>query len=305
MKKVLVASMVVALVALSAPLWAQTAGYFPPGNGGTLDSHCDVSLDGQVTFKKDVTITQYRTDSYTTALTTNKTFDPKARADAEAVKNDLNYNNDMQVGDSTFADNMSGSFVGFIGIGQSNQAAGQMNNQGNVAAVAFVSDNDAYSSALTAVGVSNKNNEYTANHKKDSLGCYTDWWTPAATLTQTDNLLNSFTGFIGIGQSNQSAGSMNNQNNAVAVAAGVKDDPGSTSGWAGYFKGTGSMVAMAASELAMTNSCNKFQLDKATFTNNMSGSFNGFVGIGQSNQSAGNMNNQANVVSVAATVSLH
>ena len=254
-----------------------------------------------MTFKKDVTITQYRTDSYTTALTTNKTFDPKARADAEAVKNDLNYNNDMQVGDSTFADNMSGSFVGFIGIGQSNQAAGQMNNQGNVAAVAFVSDNNAYASSLAAVGVSNKNNEYTANHAKDSLGCYTDWWTPAATLTQTDNMLNSFTGFIGIGQSNQSAGSMNNQNNAVSVAAGVNED--SKGGWCGFSGGNG-MVAIAGSELAMTNSCNKFQLDKATFTNNMNGSFNSFVGIGQSNQSAGNMNNQANVVSVAAAVSL-
>lgn len=303
MKKVLVASIVVALVALSAPLWAQTAGYFPPGNGGILDSHCDVSLDGQVTFKKDVTITQKRDDNFFTYI--NEQFEPKARADAEAVKNDLNYNNYMEVGDSTFADNMTGSFAGFIGIGQSNQAAGQMNNQGNVAAVAFVSNNDAYSSALTAVGVSNKNNEYSANHKKDGFGGYTDWWTPATTVTQTDTMLNSFTGFIGIGQSNQSAGSMNNQNNAVAVAAGVQDDPGSAKGWGGDFKGGGSMVAMAASELAMTNSCNKFQIDKATFTNNMTGSFNGFVGIGQSNQSAGNMNNQANVVSVAATVSLH
>ena len=36
----------------------------------------------------------------------------------------------------------------------------------------------------------------------------------------------------------------------------------------------------------------------------MTGSFNGFTGIGQSNQSAGNMNNQVNVVSVAASVSL-
>ena len=96
----------------------------------------------------------------------NARFDPKARADAEAVKNDLNYNNYMEVGASTFADNMTGSFSGFIGIGQSNQAAGQMNNQGNVAAVAFVSDNDAYASSLAAVGVSNKNNEYNANHKK-------------------------------------------------------------------------------------------------------------------------------------------
>jgi hypothetical protein len=298
MKKVLVASMVVALVALTVPVWGQV-------NGNTttpLDQHCDVSLDGQVTFTKNVTIRQTREDTFKTNI--DKFFDPKARADAEAVKNDLNYNNDMQVGDSTFTDNMTDSFNGFIGIGQSNQAAGNMNNQGNVAAVAFVSNNDAYSSALTAVGVSNQNNEYSANKRKDGFGSYTDWWTPATTVTQTDTMTNSFTTFIGIGQSNQSAGSMNNQNNAVAVAAGVQDDSTGTRGWGGDFKGGGSMVAMAASELAMTNSCNKFQIDKATFTNNMTGSFNSFVGIGQSNQSAGNMNNQANVVSVAATVSL-
>ncbi len=294
MKKVLVASIVVALVALSAPLWAQT-----------LDQHCDVSLDGQVTFTKNVTIHQDRTDNYTTSLVPFKAFDPKARADAEAVKNDLNEYNTMQVGDSTFTDNMSGSFVGFTGIGQSNQAAGQMNNQGNVAAVAFVANNDAYSSALSAAGVSNKNNDFSANHQRDSLGGYTDWWHPETTLTQTDNMLNSFNSFVGIGQSNQSAGSMNNQNNVVSVAAGVQDDPGGCRGFAGDFKGGGSMVAMAASELAMTNSSNNFCLDKATFTNNMNNSFNGFTGIGQSNQSAGNMNNQANVVSVAATVSLH
>jgi hypothetical protein len=147
-----------------------------------------------------------------------------------------------------------------------------MNNQGNVAAVAFVSDNNAYASSLAAVGVSNKNNEYNANHKRR-------FWLSRGLvdsqqhLTQTDNMNNSFNTFIGIGQSNQSAGSMNNQNNAVAVAAGVQDDAGSSRGWAGDFKGGGSMVAMAASELAMTNSCNKFQLDKATFTNTMDGSF--------------------------------
>ena len=64
------------------------------------------------------------------------------------------------------------------------------------------------------------------------------------------------------------------------------------------------MVAMASTDLAMTNSCNKFCLDKVTFSNSMCNSFNGFCGIGQSNQSAGNMNNQVNAVSVAAGVKL-
>ncbi len=297
MKKVLAVLSIAALVALAVPAMA---GY--PGNTTQpLDEHCDVSLDGQVTFTKNVTIHQDRTDNYTTSLVPFKVFDPKARADAEAVKNDLNYNNDMEIGDSTFKDRMCGSFSNFLGIGQSNQAAGQMNNQGNIVAVGFVSSNDAYSSALTAVGVSNQHNDYSTNHRKDGYGCYVDWWHPETTVTQADNMLNSFNGFTGIGQSNQSAGSMNNQNNAVAVAAGVNDD--SPGGWCG-FSGGGSMVAMAGSELAMTNSCNKVNIDKATFTDNMNGSFNGFTGIGQSNQSAGNMNNQCNVVSVAAAVSL-
>jgi len=292
MKKLLVTSIVVALVALSAPLWAQT---------GTLDATCDVSLDGQVTLTKTVTINQDRTDNYTTSIN-NKTFDPKARADAEAVKNDLNYNNCLQVGASTFTDNLNTSFNWFTGIGQSNQAAGQMNNQGNVVAVAFVNNNDAYSSALTAVGVKNQNNEFYGNNTKDG-GLLAGWCRPDAVLTQTDNLGDSFNHFIGIGQSNQSAGSMNNQNNAVSVAAGVDTDSGDH-GALWNFGAKGSMVAMAASELAMTNTSNKYQLDKATFTTSMNNSFNGFTGIGQSNQSAGNMNNQCNVVSVGAAVSL-
>ena len=126
---------------------------------------CNVSLDGEVTFTKDVTINQNRDDCYTTTIV-DACFDPKARADAEAVKNDLNYNNCMEVGDSTFTDNMSDSFVGFIGIGQSNQAAGSMNNQGNVVAVAYVSNAKTYASSLAAVGDSNKNNEFYGNHKK-------------------------------------------------------------------------------------------------------------------------------------------
>jgi hypothetical protein len=292
MKRLLIASMVVALVALTVPAWA-----WPGNTDGNQEAQCNVSLDGTVTFTKTVTITYDPTDNYTTTI--NKTFCPDARADAEAVKNDKNYNNEVEVGASSFTDNMNNSFTGFHGIGQSNQAAGQMNNQGNVASVAYVSDSNAYASALTAVGVSNKNNEFYANRQKDGR----EWFCnrDSAVLTQTDNINNSFNDFVGIGQSNQSAGSMNNQNNAVAVAAGV-DDGGSYN--KGFFGGKGNMVAMASGDLALTNASNKFCMDKVTFTNNMNKSFNDFCGIGQSNQSAGNMNNQANVVAVAAGVSL-
>jgi len=81
-------------------------------------------------------IAQTRDDDYCTTI--RKYFDPKARADAEAVKNDLNINNCMEVGASEFTDNMCNSFSYFTGIGQSNQAAGQMNNQNDVVSVAAV-----------------------------------------------------------------------------------------------------------------------------------------------------------------------
>ena len=125
-----------------------------------------------------------------------------------------------------------------------------MNNQGNVVSVAYVSNSKTYASALAAVGVTNKNNEFYANRQRDGI----EWFggRDRGTLTQTDTIKGSFNDFTGIGQSNQSAGSMNNQNNAVAVAAGVGDGGSNDSRGRGG-NGFSSAVAMAASELALTN----------------------------------------------------
>jgi hypothetical protein len=300
MKKLLVPIMVLALVALTVPVWAQT-------NNSVQHQECNVSLDGHVNLDKCVFIAQLRADLYFTYIFAG--FEPQARADAEAVKNDLNKCNELYVGASTFTDNMNGSFTWFQGIGQSNQSAGSMNNQGNVVAVAYVSNAKTYASSLAAVGDTNTNNNIEVRYQEDGgqptyNSIYHDP-RPTAVLTQTDNMNDSFNHFIGIGQSNQSAGSLNNQNNVVSIAAGVgeKSRDGYQDSRSRGGNDFGSAVAVAASELALNNTHNSFSVDKATFTNNMNLSFNGFVGIGQSNQSAGNMNNQVNVISVAASVS--
>jgi hypothetical protein len=54
MKRLLALSLVVALLTPAVPVW----GYTPPGNAGSLDQHCDVSLDAQVIVTKKLTITQ-------------------------------------------------------------------------------------------------------------------------------------------------------------------------------------------------------------------------------------------------------
>jgi len=288
MKKLLVPIMVLALVALTVPVWAHQ------NTDGRSETQCNISLDGDVQFDKCVTIKQFRCDDYFTRISV--CFEPDARADAEAVKNDSNHDNTLRIGlqlyDPSFTDTMCNSFNDFTGIGQSNQSAGSMNNQGNVVAVAYVSNAKTYASSLAAVGDKNYDNNITYSY---SLLCPT---------TQTDTMDKSFSCFTGIGQSNQSAGSLNNQNNAVAIAAGVGEK--SYGGYSdGRFGGDkGSAVAVAASELALNNCGNSMDVcGKVVFSNSMTNSFNGFTGIGQSNQSAGNMNNQVNVISVAASVS--
>jgi hypothetical protein len=295
MKKLLVPIMVLALVALAVPVWAHVQ---------CQDHDCNISLDGSVDFSKCVTIDQVRVDYYFTGILA--CFNPAARADAEAIICKSNHDNELTIGAATIADNMCGSFDFFTGIGQSNQAAGSMNNQANAVAVAYVSNAQTYASSLAAVADNNKDNNIRVtygredNDHQDNNRCDPK---PIAVLTQTDSMSFSFNCFTGIGQSNQSAGSLNKQDNVVAIAAGVGEHSGQQHRDGKNEGGIGNAVAVAASELALNNTCNSFTVDKATLTNSMTGSFNGFTGIGQSNQSAGNMNNQANVISVAASVS--
>ncbi len=285
MKKLLVPIMVLALVALTVPVWA--------GAGDCYSApQCNISLDGSVTFSKCVTIHETQCDTYFT--TTFACFEPQARADAEAIKNDSNNGNCLTIGalllkDPQFTDTMCSSFDGFTGIGQSNQSAGSMNNQGNAVAVAYVGNSKTYASSLAAVGDDNFNNNITYSFSP-------------CTTSQADNMNCSFNCFTGIGQSNQSAGSMNNLNNVVSIAAGVAEQSGCKSVEDSSI--CSGSVAVASSDLALNNCGNRMDVcGNVCFSNSMTGSYNNFTGIGQSNQAAGNMNNQVNVISVAASVS--
>lgn len=270
MKKLLVPIMVLALVAITVPVWAVSAVQ----SGSTVTDDTNLSTDVSVT--KCVFIGQLRLDGDFTLVTA--CLRPNGRADAEVAKTDVNACNVWGFSgiryevDPYFNDKISYSFNEFHGIGQANQAAGSMNNQGNVVAAAYVNTSATFASALATVGAINTGNAYA-----------TCFFLP---VIQHDEICGSFTNFYGIGQVNQSAGSMNNQNNVVAVAAG-----------------NGAMVAMAGAELAMNNAGNNFVPGYLVcFDNKIDGSFNSFHGVGQVNQSAGNMNNQVNVISAAASI---
>jgi len=253
MKKFILLLMAIAMVAVAVPALAQVQ---------------DCNLDFDVTVTKTVTVTK--------DVDIDKFFDfdvlsyifPDAFAECETYKCDFNSLNYLVSFYGVYTDDITNSFNGFVGIGQANQAAGYMNNQGNIVAAAVVT-NALKTAAMLESAVEQTNYLNLLQ---------TDFDISTATITD------SFNDFTGIGQANQSPGHMNNQNNVVAISAGI-----------------GGVGVVASNETYLTQS-NTLGLVNANFpinSNSISGSFSGFTGIGQVNQSAGSLNNQANIVSIS------
>jgi hypothetical protein len=168
--------------------------------------------------------------------------------------------------------------VGGSGIVNANQASGNMNNQANAVSV--------------AVDPSGQNDHHNNHHDRDRFDPNSAFAHSQAASDQKNNdnkainvkagsssILN-VTG-SGIINANQASGSMNNQANAVSVAVGA----GSVG------------VALSEADLGQVNSYN-FALSLFYGSSaNMSVTGSGITGV---NQSSGHMNNQSNVVSVAA-----
>ena len=169
-----------------------------------------------------------------------------------------------------FTDSIESSFKdGYKGIGQINQSAGFMNNQANVVNAAVVSSCDPLVTAEVVEVQWNK-----GLSRIDPL-----------LSSFNESINNSFIGFSGVGQANQTAGFANNQNNVVNVAFGTK----------------GALVATSDVILEQVNVNNNVCLTGITSKCYVNASFNAFTGIGQANQSSGSFNNQANIVSFAGT----
>jgi hypothetical protein len=99
-------------------------------------------------------------------------------------------------------------------------------------------------------------------------------------------ITNSTSSNTGIMNVNQNAGNMNNQSNGVAIAIGL-----------------GALVALSENDLGQTNAHNTVTEVETVKHDTITDSINNNVGIVSVNQSVGNMNNQGNVVSLAAVAS--
>jgi hypothetical protein len=193
---------------------------------------------------------------------------------------------------------MDGSGNGNTGVWGFNQDVGNMTNQGNVVSVAGITDLPSFADAQAEADQSDTNNTVTdieiARVNGLELGNVTDaTHVGINTVTggafdaeKTATIHDSVNKNSGVMNVNQNAGNMNNQTNGVAAAVGLQ-----------------AQVAMSESALGQTNSGNKVFEVETVKRGLIDGSINGNTGIVNVNQSTGNMNNQGNVVSLAATVS--
>jgi hypothetical protein len=276
MKKLLPLFLVVLLVALAVPALAQTVSTNP--------TDCNVTFD--VFVDKDVTIRQNVYIDKDLDLKVNTWADPDEWAQCEVYKCDKNAGNKVfEIFDPKLVDKdlnvntIEGSFNTFTGIGQANQAAGSMNNQGNVVAIAATSSDtarDALGKTRESEGLSH------TQVAVEQVNSYNEM--ASILVTHLDTISGSFNTFTGIGQANQASGFMNNQNNVVAISANL-EGPG--------------VVALNDTFLTQSNTNNQAAFVAVNYQASINGSFNTFTGIGQVNQSPGSMNNQANIVSVA------
>lgn len=101
----------------------------------------------------------------------------------------------------------------------------------------------------------------------------------------TDSITGSFADGAGVVGVNQASGSINNQNNALAIAIGDE-----------------AVYALGEADLGQFNTRNLVDVIDQVRTDEISGgSFDGFAGVAMVNQSSGSVNNQANVVDIAVT----
>ena len=105
--------------------------------------------------------------------------------------------------------------------------------------------------------------------------------------TLADSIDGAFADGSGVAGVNQAAGSLNNQNNALAAALGD------------------SVVhALGEADLGQFNTYNNVDVIDQVRTDTISNAFNGFTGVAMVNQSSGSINNQANVVDIAVGTSV-
>lgn len=274
MNKILtIISLLLFTIAIAVPAIAGDNGNCTSCNNGVSKSSVQVNAEIEISKEKNVMEDIYIDKEYTVRV--KQKVKPTGSAEAQAVKEDHNMNNTVTEDpgtkkvEATRAYIKSGAVDSASGIVNINQSPGNVNNQGNAVSVSMTDSKDSFIHSESAATEINEGNKLSSR------------W-----LEKRNEIENAGIGISGLTGINQSAGNMNNQNNASSLAVGKT-----------------SIAALSEADLGMVNTNNVSCEIHVNKSDRIVGSaFNGASGITSINQSAGSMNNQANVVSASVNM---
>ncbi len=210
-------------------------------------------------------------------------------AESQALINQTNQRNEACENCAEKRDIITDSVHNNSGLVSVNQAAGNMNNQGNAVAVAFDLPPGPAPPPGTGGGTGFAEAQASVEQKNgwvfDTEGNGGNSIFSVQILFREALIENSVNDNTGIVHVNQSAGNMNNQANALSLAVSLAGG-----------------VALSEADLGQFNAFNVVNEFDVFKTATITGSVQRNTGIIGVNQASGNMANQANVVSVAAAV---
>jgi len=250
---------------------------------GLATAFADVTVTATIDKTKDKTVSETLTKTKIVDLNVLVIATPDKFSESEAIINQRNFENEACENCAEKRDLLIGSGTGNAGVLTINQAAGNMNNQGSAVSIAVDVPTPPSETPGTETGFA----EAQASASQYNLDNLVESINIIFREARIESSLNDNTGVVHV---NQSAGNLNNQANALSIA--ISFDAG---------------VALAESDLGQFNTGNTVSESQvgAGFAQSepktaaITGSVNGNSGVIGVNQSAGNMANQANVVSFA------
>lgn len=253
---------------------------------GVGSAFADVDVTATIDKYKDIRIVEKVYKIKLVVLVPFVLLRAEKAAESDALINQTNFANRACENCAEKKDVIDWSVNSNTGIVTVNQSAGNMNNQGSALSIAVdVRDGDGGNNhgtggfAESQAAVDQKNGVDGREYREGNIIHSINILFREATI---ENSINSNSGVVLV---NQSPGNMNNQANAVSVAVSLKGG-----------------VAMSEADLGQVNAYNRVYEYNVTKTATINGSINNNSGIVAVNQAAGNMANQANVVSVAAAI---
>ena len=256
----------------------------------------DVFVTASIDKEKTLSVFEFQTISKFIFTTVSTTVSVDAVAEQDVVKNQDNHINFVEDENASSIATIKDTGSTFAGIVLINQSPGFVNNQGNETSDTIArSPSSAGATKATDFGSSGEFAHAQADVQQSNGGTPTESnpnfpWNQIYVGTlgslNSDTIDNSFDSGSGVLGVNQASGHLNNQNNAVAIAIG---DP--------------AVYALGEADLGQFNTFNKVDvIDQTRSDTIQNGTLKNFAGIAQINQSAGSVNNQANVVDIAISV---